>query len=203
MPQQSQRSRDWIKILITLGLAGFMVLLSYIFSLGPLEAIRGGVVIGPNPKAVRVIQWICILPAIGFGLFSGKLLLTVWRQLITPRERVKQSPATISKVVEDVATHHSTLATLDLSRVTGAAWVLGLSSVLIPTIILAGMIQGEGANYRKSKAIGYLVYASGVVIFGIGYWVLRRMGVPLLEVEYKEEDSDDEADSPSPQGGSY
>lgn len=170
---------DYAKIALTLLLAVLSLGMAILSSIGVCYAL--------SIRSLSVEFWFCFLPMIGFCVGFLAALRSAWRQWNCPavRRDARLTP------VEAVTVLKSN--DFDISRVTGAAWLLGICSLSVAiTVMLMVMVDSPDLlSPEQEKRIGALVLLGAGAVFAAGYAGLSALGVPLILKE-DPEDSEQE-----------
>lgn len=96
----------------------------------------------------------------------------------------KQRAKDRRKIAESEPEESASPYQFDLTKLTGAGWLLFLVSGSVALSIAIGfsvMNQGAAANPRTRKVVAAIGLALAGAVFYAGRWWLQRMGIPLMK----------------------
>lgn len=181
---------DPVKLVLTVCLAAFFGMMSFVFSIAVMEALSGRPIHGaPHPGLVRGIQWACLVPVLGFAWLGVRTLRSAWQQITEPPWTADQSEADLKEVVVSVRSGR-----FDLTRLTGAGWLLGIASLALPVAGLTAIVTTNDGflDGRPPRIVGFGLLLVAGVTFGLGRLVLKAIGIRLIQSDIADPASQDE-----------
>ncbi len=176
MEYGSMRKRiDFVKVFLTLCLAGIYGLASFMFSLGFWAAVSGtSAEEMHNPAATRVAWWLCALPMVGFGVSALWAIRSAYLQVAYPKSMIDSQLSTTEAVRAVVGWRE-----FQVSRLTGWGWILFLAAWIIPAVWVA-VIFGDQFNDLPGGVQKYGVISGSVILFGMGYTFFKIFGISII-----------------------
>lgn len=174
---------DVLKVFMVVLLACLFAFLSLLFMVGFLAA-------NTDPSNPQIII-LCGVPALGFSLASLWTIRIAWLQILQKSEQQgkREVPLNLAEALRTVISKD-----FNVSRLTGAGWMLGTISFLSPLVVFAivtGIQESPWGIFIMQRRYQLVILSSMIIIFGTGYTLLASLHITVVQ----REDVTDKTDS--------